>query len=61
MVGIRTAMVFAYPVVVMVSWPWGGAVLTAGLASILAVIDLGCEHLGRPALPPWIPASLVIA
>ena len=62
--GIRTAMVFAYPVVVMVSWPLGRrAVLTAGLASILAVIGLGlAEHLGLlpPLLmPPWILLSLV--
>jgi PAS domain S-box-containing protein len=62
--GLRTALVFAYPVVVMACWPLGRqAVVAAGLASILAVIGLAvAEHQGLlplPLLPPLLLLCLV--
>jgi PAS domain S-box-containing protein len=60
--GIRTAMVFAYPVVVMACWPLGRrAVMVAGLASILAVLGLGlAEHL-RLLLPTLLPPLILLS
>ena len=59
--GLRTALVFAYPVVVMACWPLGRrAVVVTGLASVLAVVGLGlAEHHGLLPLPMFPPLLLL--
>ena len=60
--GVRSGVVFIYPVVVMACWPLGRrAVVTAGLASILAVAGLGTsEHLGL-FVPPFLPPPILLS